>query len=266
MKKMIVTDLDGTLLNENRKVSENSKSYLKELKEKGYIIVIATGRIYTSALEATDKATFANYIISDTGACCYDIAKKKAIFKNFISKEIAEEILSYYDENYTFIDIGSENKIYKYSNCFVENSKSIKTTYDKNFILNSCKEVTHISIRMKKNDFVFSLYHKLLKKYPNMEIIIMQDSFAETKWIVILPFHCSKYSAIKKLATILQIQNEDILAFGDGLNDKEMLEKCGVGIAMSNALEEVKKVSNDVTLFSNQEEGVICYLQNYFNR
>lgn len=65
MVKMIVTDLDGTLLNENEKVSNTSKQYLKRLKDMGCIIIIATGRIYASALKTTDGAEFANYLITD---------------------------------------------------------------------------------------------------------------------------------------------------------------------------------------------------------
>jgi len=77
---MIVVDLDGTVLNENKKISDNTKNYLKKLKDKGYIIVIATGRIYASALNVTDYANFSNYIISDTGACIYNRLNSKAIF------------------------------------------------------------------------------------------------------------------------------------------------------------------------------------------
>ena len=86
MKKMIVVDLDGTLLNENKQVSENSIRYLKKLKEEGYVITIATGRIFTSILKATNNALFANYIITDTGASCYDTNHKVIFLKIFFRK------------------------------------------------------------------------------------------------------------------------------------------------------------------------------------
>lgn len=82
MIKMIIFDLDGTLLNDKRRISDKTKEYLSILKSKGYIITIATGRIYASALNATDGAEFANYVISDTGSCAYNTLNGNSIFKN----------------------------------------------------------------------------------------------------------------------------------------------------------------------------------------
>lgn len=81
---MIVVDLDGTILNKDMQVSINTKKYLQFLKNKGYIITIATGRIYASALRVTEGAEFANFIISDTGSCIYDISNDSIIFKKSI--------------------------------------------------------------------------------------------------------------------------------------------------------------------------------------
>ena len=78
-KKLITLDLDGTLLNSDGIVSEATKVHLQKLKEKGYIITIATGRILNRALVGTDGAEFANYIVSDAGA---------AVFKNHIMTKI----------------------------------------------------------------------------------------------------------------------------------------------------------------------------------
>lgn len=164
-----------------------------------------------------------------------------------------------------FIDIGTKHKIYKYSKMFMENNSYVKTSQDKNLFFKKFKEAFHISIVFKENTYTLNTYDRLLKKFPELEISLMQDSFGSKKWIDILPKGCNKYSAIQKLAENLKISNEEILAFGDGLNDIEMIQKCGKGIAMKNALEEVKKVSNAVTEISNDENGVVCYLQKHFN-
>ena len=79
---MIVLDLDGTLLNNKGKVSGRSRKYLKRLKNMGYIIVIATGRIYESINCAIDGFDFVNYVITDTGATCYDVCNDNTIFNN----------------------------------------------------------------------------------------------------------------------------------------------------------------------------------------
>ena len=136
MYKMIVIDLDGTILNEQRRVSKSTKEYLKMLKNNGYIITIATGRIYASALNATDGAEFANYVISDTGTCVYDNSNAKAIFKNTISENTVIKFFKYYDEQCRYIDFCDKNTIYKYSD-EIENSTVVKTVKDKEYILNN---------------------------------------------------------------------------------------------------------------------------------
>ncbi len=154
MVKMIVVDLDGTILNHMGIVSKTMKEYLKKLKDNGYVIVIATGRIYASAISVTDGAEFANYIISDTGVCTYNTIDSSPIFKSNIDKEIVESVFKYYNENCYFIDVCDKNTIYTYTDNIVNNSPVIKITNNKDYILNTCAEVTHISISMKNNDSV----------------------------------------------------------------------------------------------------------------
>lgn len=260
--KMIVMDLDGTILNSDRKISIATNTYLKQLKDDGYVITIATGRIYASALKATDGAQFASYIISDTGTCIYDRTNDTPIISHYICYETAMEFFDYYNNNCRYIDFCDKNMIYKYSD-EPEESSVITTTKDKEYIMNHCKNISHIGISMKDNDAVMEVYNKLVKQYPELEIIIMQDSFSDRKWIEILPKGMSKYTAIQNLANHLHIQNEEIIAFGDGLNDIEMLEKCGHSVALQNALPEVKKVAKDVTKYDHNHDGVIEYLKGY---
>lgn len=69
--------------------------------------------------------------------------------------------------------------------------------------------------------------------------------------------------SISKLANLLSIPNEKIIAFGDGLNDIDMLKNCGIGVAMKNALFEVKEVSDYITSKTNEEDGVIDFLEKF---
>lgn len=262
MIKMIVVDLDGTILNKDRKISESTKKYLKKLKKDGYVVVIATGRIYASALKVTDGADFANYVISDTGACIYERPSSKPIFANFIDIETAKAMFNYYNENCRYVDICDKNTIFKFSD-ELEYSEVIKITKNKNYIINNCSEISHITISMKTNEDVMRVYNDLCNKFTNLEIIIMQDSFSERKWIEMMAKGTSKYNSICYLANYLNIKNEEIIAFGDGLNDIEMLEKCGYGVALSNALSEVKSKANDITALDHNNDGVINYLKEH---
>ena len=73
----------------------------------------------------------------------------------------------------------------------------------------------------------------------------------------------SKFNGIKKLSDYLNINVKDIIAFGDGLNDIDMVNNSGYGVALKNALEEVKLVSDDITEFDNDHDGVVNYLKEF---
>lgn len=260
MIKMIVLDLDGTILDSNSKVSDNTKRYLNKLKEKGYIIVIATGRNFASAFQVTNKAIFANYIISDTGSCIYNAQTAEALFLNTIARNDALKILNSYNDECEYIDVCDKNWYYKYCDYIYKSDLTIATNKVDDIVSN-CQNISHMSLSFKDYKKVNEIYQNLSNEFKNLNIIIMQDSFSEKKWIEILPFECSKYNAIKKLADYLKIANEEIICFGDGLNDLEMSKKCGIGIALKNALPEVKENAKDVTAYDNDNDGVIKYLQ-----
>ena len=94
----------------------------------------------------------------------------------------------------------------------------------------------------------------------------MQDSFDNVQWIEMFPKGSEKYKGIYKISQIENIENKDIIAFGDGLNDVDMIEKCGVGVAMKNALSDVKARADFVTDKSNLEDGIIDFLAKYLTK
>lgn len=262
--KMIVVDLDGTLLDSNKEISKETKEYLEDLKNKGYIITIATGRMYASAIYATEGAEFANYIITDNGAFIYDAKEEEPIFKNTISKDLVNECLKYYNENCSYIDVCDKNTVFMYSE---EQPKHdfIKVIDDKEVILNECGDVGHMVIAMKNSEETTNVYNQLKNDIPTLDILLMQDSYKEDKWIDIMNQGCSKSLAVNRLADYLNLSNDEIIAFGDGANDIDMLEKCGYGVALKNALPEVKAVADDITNYDHNNNGVIEYLKEHLD-
>lgn len=116
---------------------------------------------------------------------------------------------------------------------------------------------------MKNNNDLMKIYKELLENNDEIDIITMQDSFDNKKWFDIIAKGCSKSNAIKYLKNYLNIDTKDIIAFGDGLNDIEMLKECGRGVALLNALYEVKEVADDITKYDNDHDSVIEYLKLY---
>lgn len=256
-KKLIALDLDGTLLNRDGMVSDISKSYFKKLKKEGYIITIATGRILNRALVGTDGADFANYIISDAGSAVFknEVTGRgwTEVYVNTISKEIAKNIALYYQKDkFRSINICDRDIIHHYDN-----------TINITEFLENIDEIIHVSASFINNKFVDEYLKIFTEKFPMLKIEIMQDSFGENKWLEIFKKGVDKYKGISEVAKLEGISNENIIAFGDGLNDLEMLKKCGIGIAMENALPEVKEQADYITTKTNNENGIVEFLKEY---
>lgn len=256
-KKLIALDLDGTLLNNDGIVSDATKLHLQKLKEKGHIITIATGRILNRALVGTDGAEFANYIVSDAGAAVFKndgINKEwKEVYTQALSKDIVENIASYYDKGkFMTINICDRNNIHHYD-------QTVNITE----FLENIIEIIHVSVSFINNEFVDEYLKIFTEKFPMLRVEIMQDSFGKVKWLEIAQKDVEKYKGITEVAKLEGILNKNIIAFGDGLNDVEMLKKCGIGVAMKNALPEVKEQADYITSRTNNENGVVEFLKEY---
>lgn len=261
--KMLVFDLDGTLLSSDGYISLNTKEYLMQKKKDNYKIVVATGRVKNSAMEVTRGGEIVDIFINDTGALIYDNNLKEELFVRHLSKDFAKYILDLYDnEKIHFIDVCDHDYIYKLTDV-PEDNPVIINVREKRELMDNIGDIIHIGIDFYDNDSATDMYNDLKRDFPQLSIILMQDSFATRKWIEIMPPGCTKTNAIKWVAEYYNINDEDIICFGDGLNDVDMLENCGIGVAMANALDEVKKVADLVTRKTNVEDGIVDFLENY---
>ena len=262
-RKMIVVDLDGTLLNINQGCSKKTIKYLSKLKSMGYIIVIATGRMLRDAVSVTEGAKFANYIISSAGAVIYDMDNSRIISKNKIEKDEVLRICSYYNLEVEFINICD---LYYYNSFTFDDKMDLwvdkKINDIDKFVLES-DGIYHMTFHVCDNSLI-DKYYKMIDS-DKLSILVMQNSFSDKKCIEIFSNGVSKYNAIKKIMEIENISNDDVIAFGDGLNDVDMIRLSGIGVAMGNALDEVKNVSDYVTI-SHNDDGVIYFLKGYLNK
>lgn len=115
------------------------------------------------------------------------------------------------------------------------------------------------------NQEEINYYNNLIRnKYKNVNCFIMQDSNSSLKRLSINPKGVNKASALENLGKDLNIKLEEMIFFGDGLNDLEVMEKVGCSVAMENALEEVKNKAKFITK-SNNDNGVAIYLEKILN-
>ena len=260
-KKMIVVDLDGTLLNINKGCSNRTKKYLKKLKDLGYIIVIATGRVLRSAVSVTDGAEFANYVIACSGAVIYDMDNSRIVDAEVLPKDTVKSICDNYNkeemQSLNLSDLFYHNRYMESENhvaAFERRIGNIETFLDK------ADDIYNITMHVHDNKYIKKYCDMLEDK--NLEILVMQDSYSDKQCIEIFNKGVSKYVGINKVMELEDISNDNVIAFGDGLNDVDMIKLSGTGVAMGNALNSVKKVSDYITI-SHNNDGVVYFLKLY---
>ena len=253
--KLIATDFDGTLVRDDGKISPKNKDTLKKQKEQGYITVAVTGRTLGAVEEIIDLNTF-TYLILDNGAYIYDIKRKKIVFKKELQKAVVKEITEELESEALKIDYCSLNNYYRYK---------IRKINPPSFIINIDtldeikEEVAKINITLKDNKNIETITKEIGEKY-NLNTIVMQDSNIDNKHISISPKNIDKKESLEKLGEFLQVNKEEMIFFGDGLNDLEIMEWVGCGVAVKNAFEVGKEKANYETE-SNNNDGVALFLE-----
>ncbi len=261
MYKMIVTDLDGTLLNKNKNVSEKSKIYLKELKDKGYIICVDTGRTLGRAKYALGEFDYINYIIGNNGTYIYDVSNDRSLYKSSIKTENIKALFIKYLDEYEVFEINSYENILSYRSRTRNIEPYVEKIDNEDEFFDKINEVYNVTISLKNKSMVSVFLEDLKNNYKDIGSFIMEDSFSNKKWITLINQNDNKFNGLSILKDKIGINNNDIIAFGDGLNDVVMIENVGFGVAMKNALEEVKNKANDITLDDNNNDGVVNYLK-----
>lgn len=247
MFRCIVTDLDGTLLTSDKKITEDTKQIIKEYQNNNYLFVVATGRYFEGAKNLFDSNFHPDYFITNNGAHIYDCRKDKFIYHNYIDEKIVCSIIKKYIFLADQITLLGEKQYIQITEVFSNEDK----------ILN---DVSTIAIHCKNGIDKNEVVRQLQNSFPQLHSYLMNHSVVNYDWIEIQPTTVNKGSAIKIVFDIECISNQDSICFGDGANDLSMFHVCGKKIAMANAVEILKKYADNITL-SNDEEGIEQYLK-----
>lgn len=254
--KLIGVDFDGTLLRDDKSISKNTIDYLKKVRKHNIKLVAVTGRTIESTKNATDINLF-DYLILNNGSILYDVVNKKIIYEEYLDKKYAKTVTELTDNYSKKVDYCTFKNYYTYKG---------KVPSDVKFILrvNSVDEVdeniSKINIFLEKTKNIEEEKQLIEKVNDNAKVIIMQDSDSDKQWIVITPKGISKEKGLEKLGEIININLDEMIFFGDGLNDIEVISAVGMGIAMGNALKEVKEKAKDITK-TNNEDGIAYYIK-----
>lgn len=262
---LLVFDLDGTLLDDEKNIMPKTKTYLQKLASMGHIIALASGRPPRAMLPYYRELNLSTPLISYNGALISDpVDKSVAELKYFFSKEDVLDFIHHFEEG-DIID------------AFAENDDTI-------YLLRENKMFTEMFHREGMN-VIYGDFRKTLKCGVYAAVFQYKDRQTRDRSYTI-PLHgeeyfirgwygidtisefgnhsISKASGIQHIQSIYQIDDEHTIAFGDAENDVEMLNKVKYPFAMKNGNKNLIEFVKSVSLEDNNHEGIYLTLKNFF--
>lgn len=250
MIKVIALDLDGTLLTSDKKISPRTVHVLNECKQRGYKIVIATGRMYPSVIKMMPFEFETDTLIHSNGAGIYQGLSK--IHEDLISAEAALQIVGFLETAFPELMITVLVGDLCYANRAQEPSNRWIVVPDLKKVID--RPVERIIFKMGKPEY-FQVMQQVL---PSECRLVITDRI----FIEVVSGTASKAAALQKVLTGWNLSFDHVIAFGDDLNDLELLSSSKIGVAMGNAHPEIIQIADAVTL-SHDEDGVAYYLEKF---
>ncbi len=264
MIKMVVTDIDGTILKKDFTVSNNVINAINELTKKNIKVVLATGRMYCAAIKIAKILNISTPLVCYQGALiknsCND---KKTLYVDPVKPNLALEILQELKNKNIHTNLYLNDELFcEHDNDIIKdytNKRLIPYKIVENLLdLDLNNQVNKILAIDPDTKLIENLTCELQEKYKNsLYIVRSTKNFCE-----ISSKNSNKGTAVRFLSNLFNIKKDEILAIGDEDNDIDLLKSAKVKIAMGNASENLKKEANYITK-SIDEDGFAFAVEKY---
>lgn len=269
MKTLYISDLDGTLLNAQAEISKYTTDALNQLIEDGMYFSVATARTSETAIQMLKKIKINVPIILMNGVAVFDIKKNSYVITHIIQKDSVLQLLHILRENHltgflytiegSVLSTHYECLCSEHAKQFVrerEEKYGKKFTKVESFFELVESPVVYFSVSDKKENLI-SVY-EALREDNNLHIEFYRDIYEEDFWYLeVCSAKASKYNAVQILRE--KYQFDQVICFGDNLNDLSMFLASDESYAVENAKEEVKSKATGV-IESNNNDGVAKWL------
>ena len=261
MIKAVFIDIDETLTNSQREVTEKIKLEIKKCVENGVKIILTSGRSRREAMDFQEQIGTSPYIVSSNGASAYDAENGVEIYNERIDPQMVLQLIKHSREN------GYRIKL-NYKDLLVMNEAAYPDEKDKEV---SYEELERVAVEeqvvqcvITSTDFEKMRFFRDYIKNECVGIAVANESkrFKKPDLKPSRNYYCdvasvkvSKGNAVKAVCEYFEIKPEEIVTIGDGENDLSMFELTPNSVAMGNSLPEIKEKANYVTA-SNDEDGV----------
>ncbi len=263
--KLVVLDLDGTLLNDKNKISETTIELVKKLKEKGVKFSIATARLLSSFLDHIKLLDIDIPIISMDGTYVANPITNKILLESLIKKNHVLRALNLSEKYSLNVALCCHAAIY-----YTENNSIIKSLLDKygaDFrLIKSYQDCTNNVIEIimvsESSDKIRKVHSKMIFPYTFgvQTVFYKSNNHCGIYYLELRKMGANKGKALKKLCNYLQINLNETAVIGDWYNDVPLFHSKAYKVAMANAVPEIKKIANFITNKDNNEEGINEFL------
>lgn len=255
MIKIIFSDMDGTLLTSENKLPDGFDEIITELKRRDVIFAPASGRQYFSLLRTFNEYRDDFLFLAENGT--FVVQNGKEIFSSPLNVEATKKVLAASEgfENILRVYCGKKDAYLRREQNTPEFYAELEKYYTHNGVVDSFSDIRDVPLKLAFFDptanAAKNIYEKLAPFRDELQVVLSSDY-----WVDVMSPNVSKGEAIKNIQRVMNIRPEECAAFGDYLNDYEMMQAVGYGFAMANAHPDLKKISRFETV-SNDEAGVL---------
>jgi len=267
MYKLFITDLDGTLLDDEKNISSENRLALEKLIQTGIPVTIFTGRNYHSAKRYFEELEIDIPVVLQNGAFIIEPVSEKIIHSSDLDSNIAKKIVSegkkigveciiysgFLELPDMFIEDGvyAENPFSKY----VENNLfRLRMVEDLLTVLESRSSIAQLAF-IGNTDKLFPFCESVKEQFPAETSSMITSVINGTGFLEVFGSEVSKGKALEKIAHLYNVTYDDIVFIGDNYNDVEIMKLVGMPVSTGNAPEDVKKLCKMV-VSGNNEHGV----------
>lgn len=266
MRKIIAVDIDGTLVDNKKNLSEITKNSLIKAQEIGHVVVIATGR-HPKGVEHYAKALefdrFGGLLSNFNGAYVGNFKSGEALVDHKIDQDLLEDYISLSKTLPVHHVIYKNNKIYTDSKDSIFTNLTARMNrmdhvYQADLLDKVDFSLNNVVLGHEDPDVLDNVEEKIRARFDSLlNIVRSTPNFLEA-----MPLGINKGTSLIEIANYYDLDIEDVIAFGDELNDVEMIKTAGIGVAMANANPVIKDLADYVTL-SNEDNGIVDYLEKF---
>ena len=267
MKKVLVLDIDGTLTNSKKEITEATKQAIWSIMDKGHKVILASGRPtpgmhrYEAELELTKRG---GYLLSFNGAKIVDCVSKEVLFQKILPLSVVPQLHQFAKENGTGL--------------ITYQGDTVISAFEPDEYVELEARINGLPIRVVEEFVEFVNYdiNKCILTAPGEQAAIfekqLQEMFGDTLsiyrsepfFIEIMPMNVDKAASLDKMLPAIGMSREQTVCCGDGFNDISMIKYAQTGVAMGNAQSAVKEAADYITA-TNDEDGLVEVIEKFFS-